>query len=113
MTRADFPRVRLSAPPQAPGVLLLSRHRPCRCNEHRRMMLRRAATALRHGCMTKLTLRLSAALVPLLAMAAAPPPAITPMTPDVVDSYNAVLQQADFIKREAMVPMRDGTKFYT
>ena len=35
------------------------------------------------------------------------------MTPDVVDSYESVLPSADFIRREAMVPMRDGTKLYT
>jgi putative CocE/NonD family hydrolase len=35
------------------------------------------------------------------------------MTPDVVESYDKILPQADFIKREAMVPMRDGTKLYT
>ena len=35
------------------------------------------------------------------------------MTPDVVESYNPILPQADFIKREAMVPMRDGIKLYT
>ena len=64
--------------------------------------------------MTKLVLRLSAAVLPLLALAAAPTPTrVTPMTPDVVASYNPVLAQADFIKREAMVPMRDGTKLYT
>ena len=64
--------------------------------------------------MTKLVLRLSAAVLPLIAVAAAPaPPRVTPMTPDVVASYNQVLPQADFIKREAMVPMRDGTKLYT
>ena len=64
--------------------------------------------------MTKLALRLSAAFLPLLALAAAPTPQrVTPMTPDVVASYNAILPQADFIRREAMVPMRDGTKLYT
>ena len=64
--------------------------------------------------MTKLALRLSAALLPLLAVAAAPAPQrVTPMTPDVVASYNPILPQADFIRREAMVPMRDGTKLYT
>jgi putative CocE/NonD family hydrolase len=35
------------------------------------------------------------------------------MTPDVVASYDPVLRQADFIRREAMVPMRDGTRLYT
>jgi putative CocE/NonD family hydrolase len=64
--------------------------------------------------MTKLALRLSAAFLPLLALAAAPTPQrVTPMTPDVVASYNAILPQADFTRREAMVPMRDGTKLYT
>ncbi|WP_155264491.1 CocE/NonD family hydrolase [Sphingomonas segetis] len=59
-------------------------------------------------------LRLTAALLPLLALAAAPAPQrVTPMTPDVVASYNPILPQADFIRREAMVPMRDGTKLYT
>jgi putative CocE/NonD family hydrolase len=64
--------------------------------------------------MTKLALRLIAAALPLLAVAAAPPPKpVTPMTPDVVASYNQILPQADFTRREAMVPMRDGTKLYT
>jgi putative CocE/NonD family hydrolase len=59
-------------------------------------------------------LRLAAAFLPLLALAAAPAPQrVTPMTPDVVASYNPILPQADFIRREAMVPMRDGTKLYT
>jgi uncharacterized protein len=59
-------------------------------------------------------LRLSASLLALLAMAAAPPPGrVTPMTPDVVACYEPVLPQADFVRREAMVPMRDGTKLYT
>ena len=38
---------------------------------------------------------------------------VTPMTPDIVESYDQVLPSADFIRREAMVPMRDGTKLYT
>src|SRR5262245_60706498 len=38
---------------------------------------------------------------------------VTPMTPDVVDKYEQTLPSADFIRREAMVPMRDGTKLYT
>jgi putative CocE/NonD family hydrolase len=38
---------------------------------------------------------------------------VTPMTPDVVDKYEQTLPSADFVRREAMVPMRDGTKLYT
>jgi putative CocE/NonD family hydrolase len=38
---------------------------------------------------------------------------VTPMTPDVVDKYEQTLPSADFIRREVMVPMRDGTKLYT
>ena len=64
--------------------------------------------------MNQFALRLTASLLPLFALAAAPlPPPVTPMTPDVVESYNPVLPQADFVKRVAMVPMRDGTKLYT
>jgi len=45
---------------------------------------------------------------------AAPAPArVTPMTPDVMEKYEQVLPGADFIRREAMVPMRDGVKLYT
>src|ERR1051326_6070406 len=62
--------------------------------------------------MKTMLLRTAASLLPLPAIAAAPPP-VTPMTPDVVASYNPVLPQADFVKRVAMVPMRDGTKLYT
>jgi predicted acyl esterase len=35
------------------------------------------------------------------------------MTPDVVKSYDAVRADADFVRREVMIPMRDGTKLYT
>ncbi len=38
---------------------------------------------------------------------------VTPMTPDVIAHFDQVLPSADFIRREAMVPMRDGTKLYT
>ena len=41
------------------------------------------------------------------------PPRVTPMTPDVMDKYEQTLPSADFIRREAMVPMRDGIKLYT
>jgi len=40
-------------------------------------------------------------------------PEVTPMTLDVVASYDQVRPQADFIKRVVKVPMRDGVKLYT
>ncbi len=64
--------------------------------------------------MSKPALRLAISILPLLSLAAAPPPArVTPMTPDVVAKYEPMLPEADFVKRTAMVPMRDGTKLYT
>ncbi len=62
--------------------------------------------------MIKPMLRLAVSLLPFILGAAAPPP-VTPMTPDVVASYDPIRPQADYIKRVAMVPMRDGTKLYT
>ncbi len=41
------------------------------------------------------------------------PPRVTPMTPDVVEKYDQVLPWADYVRREVMVPMRDGVKLYT
>ena len=41
------------------------------------------------------------------------PTRVTPMTPDVIDKYEQTLASADFIRRSAMVPMRDGVKLYT
>ena len=75
-------------------------------------MLAGVAGASYRRLMIKPALKLTAALVPFLLVAAAPPP-VTPMTPDVVAKYDPVLPEADFIKRTAMVPMRDGTKLYT
>ncbi len=46
-------------------------------------------------------------------VAAPSPPRVTPMTPDVIDKYEQTLPSADFIRRDAMVPMRDGVKLYT
>ncbi|HEY8052664.1 MAG TPA: CocE/NonD family hydrolase [Steroidobacteraceae bacterium] len=45
--------------------------------------------------------------------AAGATPNVTPMTPDVVASYDEIRPQADFIKRVVMIPMRDGVKLYT
>jgi putative CocE/NonD family hydrolase len=47
------------------------------------------------------------------AVAAQTPTPVTPMTPDAIEKYEQVLPSADFIRREAMVPMRDGVKLYT
>ena len=63
--------------------------------------------------MKTLILRVAALLLPLATVAAAPPQPVTPMTPDVVASYDEVRPEADFIKRVVMVPMRDGVKLYT
>ena len=64
--------------------------------------------------MTRFKLRAAAALLPLaIASAAAAQQPMTPMTPDVVADYDSVLPEADYVKRVAMVPMRDGTKLYT
>jgi hypothetical protein len=65
--------------------------------------------------MTMSARRLTASLLPLLALAASPPTAtpVTPMTPDVVAKYDQLMPWADFVRREVMVPMRDGTKLYT
>jgi putative CocE/NonD family hydrolase len=48
-----------------------------------------------------------------VASAVVTPPKITPMTPDVFDSYDKVRPDADFVRRVIMVPMRDGVKLYT
>lgn len=45
---------------------------------------------------------------PLLAQAT-----VDPMLNDQVPSYDWVRPQADFVRREVMMPMRDGTKLYT
>ncbi len=55
----------------------------------------------------------AAAVVVLATAAASQTPPVTPMTPDVMDKYEQVLPSADFIRRDAMVPMRDGVKLYT
>jgi putative CocE/NonD family hydrolase len=55
----------------------------------------------------------AAAVVTLATTAESQTPPVTPMTPDVMEKYEQVLPTADFIRREAMVPMRDGVKLYT
>jgi putative CocE/NonD family hydrolase len=41
------------------------------------------------------------------------PPRVTPMTPDVVEKYDQTLPSADYVRREVMIPMRDGVKLFT
>ena len=41
------------------------------------------------------------------------PPAVTPMTPEMNPSYSFTRPEADFIRKEVMIPMRDGTKLFT
>jgi putative CocE/NonD family hydrolase len=63
--------------------------------------------------MNKIAALLALPLLSVAVAASAAPPVVTPMTPDVVAKYDPVLPEADYIKRVAMVPMRDGTKLYT
>jgi predicted acyl esterase len=58
--------------------------------------------------------RLSPAIASLLSLAAFAAPAQTPpMTPDIVGRYEAPADDADYVKRVVMIPMRDGVKLYT
>lgn len=57
--------------------------------------------------------RTALTLTLLLSTAATAAPPITPMTPDTVASFETVRPDADFIRRVAMIPMRDGMKLYT
>jgi putative CocE/NonD family hydrolase len=74
---------------------------------------------VRENAMIKLPTMCCSATALLLAASAsfsATPPAtprVTPMTPDVVGTYDEVRPHADYIKRAIMVPMRDGVKLYT
>jgi len=59
-------------------------------------------------------LALSAALSALQPVVAQNAPALLdPMAPDKVPSYDWVRPEADFVRREVMIPMRDGTKLFT
>src|SRR6516225_6549317 len=59
------------------------------------------------------TLALSLTTLAATAAAQTAPAPVTPMTPDVVASYDRVRPDADYIRRVVMVPMRDGVKLYT
>src|SRR3954464_9386482 len=58
--------------------------------------------------MFKAILLAASALAPLPAVAQTPP-----MAPDTVAVYERVRPQADYIRREVMIPMRDGVKLFT
>jgi putative CocE/NonD family hydrolase len=66
---------------------------------------------MKHTFTRSVALLFTAAIA--LAATAQDQPRVTPMTPDVVDKYESTLASAEFIRRDAMVPMRDGTKLYT
>ena len=58
------------------------------------LRLRHVAAVRTNGSMNTLALRLSASLLPLLALAAAPAPQrVTPMTPDVVEWHHDEISQ--------------------
>ena len=55
-----------------------------------------------------------AAALGVSAMALAQqPPAVTPMTPEMNPTYSATRPEADYIRKEVMIPMRDGAKLFT
>ncbi|MFT3724097.1 MAG: CocE/NonD family hydrolase [Hyphomonadaceae bacterium] len=60
---------------------------------------------------------LSAGIAVALGVSAAAlaqqPPAVTPMTPEMNPAYNATRPESDFIRKEVMIPMRDGAKLFT
>jgi len=61
---------------------------------------------------------LAIAMLPLMLGAAQAlaqaPAAVTPMTPNAAPSYASFTpEQADYVKRVVMIPMRDGVKLYT
>src|SRR6187399_2198703 len=57
---------------------------------------------------------LRAAVAALALLAAAPVAAQTPpMTPDIAKNFKWPEASYDYVKREAMIPMRDGVKLYT
>jgi uncharacterized protein len=41
------------------------------------------------------------------------PPAVTPMTTEMNPTYSYTRPEADFIRKEVMIPMRDGAKLFT
>jgi putative CocE/NonD family hydrolase len=52
-------------------------------------------------------------MVSILAFAPMVPAQTSPMTPDIPAKYAAPTESSDYVKREVMIPMRDGVKLYT
>jgi uncharacterized protein len=56
----------------------------------------------------------AAALAAFSAIALAQqPPVVTPMTPEMNPAYSFTRPEADYIRKEVMIPMRDGAKLFT
>jgi putative CocE/NonD family hydrolase len=55
--------------------------------------------------------QIAAAGLALFLLGAAAPP--DPIVPDTIARYEPVRPQADYIRREVMIPMRDGARLYT
>jgi uncharacterized protein len=63
-------------------------------------------------CFPAATLAIAAAALAAQTQAPNQPP-ITPMTPDIPAHFTPPRVDYDFVKREVMIPMRDGVKLYT
>jgi putative CocE/NonD family hydrolase len=63
--------------------------------------------------MIRPTFALVAVLLAGSVLAQTPATLTAPMEPDMVARYDAVRPQADYIRREVMIPMRDGVRLFT
>ena len=72
-----------------------------------------SSTALAIGLACGCAVAVALAAAPVFAASTAAPGAVTPMTPDVVASYDEVRPEADYVRRSVMIPMRDGVKLFT
>jgi putative CocE/NonD family hydrolase len=63
--------------------------------------------------MIRPSLALVAVLLAGTVFAQTPATLTAPMEPDMIARYDAVRPQADYVRREVMIPMRDGVKLFT
>ena len=63
------------------------------------------------GAASLAALALSAIAIAQTAPAGSPP--VTLMTPEMLPSYSFTRPEADFVRKEVMIPMRDGKKLFT